>query len=52
MEENLLSIKENIEKIRSDAAPFPGVQLMAVVKTRTPEEIRSDEKVIKAYLGG
>ena len=40
MEENLLSIKENIEKIRSDAAPFPGVQLMAVVKTRTPEEIR------------
>ncbi len=40
MEEHLLSIKENIEKIRSDAAPFPGAQLMAVVKTRTPEEIR------------
>lgn len=32
-------IRENIERIRQDMSPYPDARLMAVVKTRTPEEI-------------
>lgn len=33
-------IRENISRIRKNMEPFPDAKLMAVVKTRTPEEIR------------
>lgn len=33
-------IRESIQAIRADMAPFEGARLMAAVKTRTPEEIR------------
>ena len=33
-------IKENISRIRKNMESFPDAKLMAVVKTRTPEEIR------------
>lgn len=33
-------IKENISRIRKNMETFPDAKLMAVVKTRTPEEIR------------
>ena len=36
---DLQAIRENIEHIRQKMSPFPNARLMAVVKTRTPEEI-------------
>ena len=32
-------IRENIEKIRKDMSAYPDAELMAVIKTRTAEEI-------------
>lgn len=36
---DLQLIRENIERLRQDMSPYPDARLMAVVKTRTPEEI-------------
>ncbi len=38
-EENRLAIRENIARIRDELREHPNVRIMAVIKTRTPEEI-------------
>lgn len=38
---DLQTIRENIERIQTQMAPYPNARLMAVVKTRTPEEINA-----------
>ncbi len=38
-EENALAIKENIARLRENMKEYPHADVMAVIKTRTPEEI-------------
>ena len=38
-EEKQREIRENIEKLRADMSAYPKTELMAVIKTRTAEEI-------------
>lgn len=52
MDKSFPTIQTNIEKIRAEAAAFPNARLMAVVKTRTPEEIRYAVEECKISLLG
>ena len=39
MQEKALEIKENVARLRENMKDYPHVRIMAVIKTRTPEEI-------------
>ena len=40
MENNFTIIRENIDHLREELVPYPNARLMAVIKTRTADEIR------------
>lgn len=40
MENNFTIIRENIDRLKKELAPYPAARLMAVIKTRTADEIR------------